>query len=107
MSFNSNVNLNSTLDSVDSNFAGSPADSTTNSQQIFVTRTGIRNQHLTLSQMRGARQIFNHYFPKIPGKRMNKDEKNRRWVSYKNKIYQEYGRVITGKFASERGLYIT
>ncbi len=40
MSFNSNVNLNSTLESVDSNFTGPPADPTTNSQQIFITTAG-------------------------------------------------------------------
>ncbi len=104
MSFNSNSNLNSTLESTDSNFAASPASSTTNSQQIFITPTGPRNQHLSHSQIRGVRQLFNHYFPKVKGKRMNKNEKNRRWAAYKNKIYVQYQRVISGKWQSERSL---
>ena len=54
--------------------------------------------------MRGVIQIFNHYFPKNPGKRMSRDEKQRRWTSYKNEIYREYGRVIFGKFSSEQAL---
>ena len=33
---------------------------------------------------------------------MSKDERNRRWMIYKNKIFQEYGRVITGKLDSEK-----
>ena len=97
------MSLNSTLESVES-FAGSPTSSHGNSQQLFVTTTRVRNQHLGLAQMRGVIQIHNHYFPKGTGKRMNKDEKNRKWISYKNRIYQEYGRIITGKYASEKAL---
>ena len=33
---------------------------------------------------------------------MSKDEKKRRWLMYRNKIQQEYGRVITGKLESEK-----
>ncbi len=99
MSFNSA--LNSTLDSTDG-LPSSPVSSQTGS--VFVTKTSVRNQHLTLSQMRGVKQVWHYYFPKNTGKRMNKDEKNRRWNSYKNKIYQEYSRIITGKFQSEKAL---
>ena len=79
-------------------------DSTQTQEQIFVTNTRVKNQHLTLAQMRGVIKLFNYYFPKTPGKRMTKDEKNRRWTSYKNKIYQDYKRIITGKFSSEKAL---
>ena len=54
--------------------------------------------------MRGAIQIFNHHFLKTPGKRMNKNEKRQRRISYKSKIYQIHMRIITGKFASEKAL---
>ncbi len=101
MSFNSN-NLNGTLESMDNSFPISQTSSPTQSQQIFIQpSTGIptvvRNQHLTLAQMRGVRQVWNYSFPKTK-KRMNKDEKNRRWNSYKARIYNEYGRIITGSF---------
>ncbi len=96
MSFDST--LNGTLESIDESIESSRD----NSQQIFVTTNGVRNQHLNHSQMRGVRQLYNHFFPKQKGKRMNKDEKNRRWHSYKNRIYQQYNRIITGKFASEK-----
>ena len=97
------MSLNSTFDSIDS-FPASPAMSQNNSQQIFVSNSNVRNQHLTHSQMRGVKQIFCHYFPSNTGKRMDKNEKNKRWNSYKNRIYREYGRIITGKFASEKAL---
>ena len=63
-----------------------------------------RNAHLSIAQMRGVIPLFSRYFPKTPGKRMHRDEKKRRWQSYKSKIYSDYGRVISGKFASEKAL---
>ena len=92
-----------TFESIDDSIIGSQTSAQTQ-EQIFVTTNRIRNQHLTLAQMRGVKQIFKHYFPKTPGKRMTRDEKNRRWTSYKNKIYQDYNRIITGKFSSEKAL---
>ena len=35
---------------------------------------------------------------------MPNDEKKRRWACYKDKIFEEYGRNITSKFASEKSL---
>ena len=97
------MSLQSTFDSIDGiSEAASPSSS--QQQQVFVTTTKVKNQHLSLAQMRGVIQIFNHYFPKKPGKRMNREEKNRRWTSYKSRIYQEYKRIITGKYASEKAL---
>ena len=97
------MSLQSTLDSVEGiSEAASPSSS--QQQQLFVTTTKVKNQHLSLAQMRGVIQIFNHYFPRKPGKRMNREEKNRRWNSYKSRIYQEYKRIITGKYASEKAL---
>ena len=96
------MSLHSTLESLDSSSLGSPSSS--QQQQIFVSTTRVKNQHLTLAQMRGVIQIFNHYFPKNQKKRLNKEEKNRRWISYKNRIYREYKRIITGKFSSEKAL---
>ena len=63
-----------------------------------------RNQHLSLAQMRGVIQIFQHYFPKNAKRRLKKHEKQDRWKSYKKRIYREYGRVITGQLASEKAL---
>ena len=96
------MSLHSTLESVGASSLGSPSSS--QQQQIFVSTTRVKNQHLSLAQMRGVIQIFNHYFPKNPKKRMNKDEKNRKWTSYKNRIYREYKRIITGKYSSEKAL---
>ena len=94
------MSLQSTLESIDDSLSPSSSQQ----QQIFVTTTAVRNQHLSLAQMRGVIQIFNHYFPKGVKKRMSRDEKSRKWVSYKNRIYGEYKRIITGKFASEKAL---
>ena len=91
--------MESTIDSV----IGSQSSMNAN-EQIFVTTNAVKNQHLTLAQMRGVIQMFNHYFPKKPGKRMTREEKNKRWSSYKNKIYRDYRRIITGKFSSEKAL---
>ena len=94
------MSLQSTLESIDQSISPSSSQQ----QQIYVTTTSVRNQHLSLAQMRGVIQIFNHYFPKNIKKRMSRDEKNRKWISYKNRIYQEYKRIITGKFSSEKAL---
>ena len=94
------MSLQSTLESIDDSISPSSSQQ----QQLFVTTTAVRNQHLSLAQMRGVIQIFYHYFPKNVKKRMSRDEKARKWISYKNKIYQQYKRIITGKFASEKAL---
>ena len=52
----------------------------------------------------GMKVVWNHFFPKTPGKRMSVEEKSRRWAAYRQKIYQEYGRIITSKFSSEKSL---
>ena len=96
------MSLPNTLESVDDSLISSP--SVSQPQQLFVTTTTVKNQHLTLAQMRGVIQIFNHYFPKNVKKRMSREEKNRKWISYKNRIYQEYKRVVVGKYASEKAL---
>ena len=63
-----------------------------------------RNPHLTLAQMRGVVQVFRHRFPSKTGKRMSKEEHNKRWAGYKAKIYRDYNRAVTGKFSSEKAL---
>ena len=37
--------------------------------------------------MRGVVQVFRHWFPSKTDKRMSKDEHNKRWTGYKDKIY--------------------
>ena len=98
------MNLSNTLESIDGPQMSSPASSQPQSQELFITGSRVRRQQLTLAQMRGVIQIFNHYFPKGKRRRMTTDERNRKWASYKNRIHQEYGRVITGKLASEKAL---
>ncbi len=73
-------------------------------EQMFVRQKTVKNSRLNLGDMRGMVVVFNHLFAKKPGKRMSVDEKQRRWSSYKQKIYQQYGRIITSKFASEKAL---
>ena len=75
-----------------------------NANNNNANNTPKSTKHLTFAQARGVIQIFNHYFPKNTGKRMNRDEKKKRWNSYKAKILNEYGRAITGKFSSEKAL---
>ena len=96
------MSLPNTLDSVESSVVESPSAS--QQQQVFVTTKSVKNQHLTLAQMRGVIQIFNHYFPKNNKKRLSREEKNRKWISYKNRIYQEYKRIVVGKYSSEKAL---
>ena len=92
------MSTDSTLDSMD---VLSPSGS---QQQLFVHTKKVKNMHLNLGQMRGAIQIIKHFFPKSTGKRLSADEKERRWEVYKKKILQEYARMITTKFDSEKAL---
>ena len=85
----------------DSQQVASPSSTQQLTQEVIIQNGNVTNRHLTYAQIRGVIQIFNHHFPK-KGKRMSKDERNRRWLMYKNKIFQEYGRVITGKLDSEK-----
>ena len=98
------MDLNSTFESMDGLSVNSPASSQPQSQELFITGSRVRRQQLTLAQMRGVIVIFRHYFPKSPKKRLSKDETNKRWASYKRRIHQEYGRIITGKIQSEKAL---
>ena len=95
MSFTNN------FDSMSNSQLQSPASTQHQSQEIFVYNGTVTNKHLTYAQIRGVIQIFNHHFPKT-GKRMTRNEKKKRWLMYRNKIQQEYGRVITGKLESEK-----
>ena len=67
-----------------------------------------RNKHLTLAQMRGIIPLFNHYFNLKDQfgnkKKISRQEKQSRWISYKNKIWRDYRRAIKGTFASEQAL---
>ena len=89
------------FDSLASSQMQSPSVSIQQSQELIVRNGTVTNKHLTYAQIRGVIQIFNHHFPKT-GKRMSRDEKKKRWLMYRNKIQQEYGRVITGKLDSEK-----
>ena len=96
------MSLPNTLESVEGSVIESPSAS--QQHQVFVTTNTVKNQHLTLAQMRGVIQIFRHYFPKNNKKRLSREEKNRKWISYKNRIYQEYKRIVVGKYSSEKAL---
>ena len=70
--------------------------------------TPSRGRAVTLATMRGVINLFNHYFKQIDEngnrKKMTRVEKHRRWISYKQKIWDEYGRRVTGTYASENAL---
>ena len=70
--------------------------------------TPARGRGVTLATMRGVINLFNHYFKQVDEngnkKKMTRVEKHRRWISYKQKIWDEYGRRITGTYASETAL---
>lgn len=76
--------------------------------EIQVLNARRRNRHLTLAEMRGVIPLFKKYFEiydsKGRKKRLSRDEKNKRWISYKQKIHRDYGRSITGNFSSEQAL---
>ena len=93
------MSLPSTYESYDDDGTKSP---TMSQEQTFVTR--VKSRHLDHSQMRGVVALFRSYFPRIPGKRMSKADKASRWSSYKNRVFQDYCRVINGKLESERAL---
>ena len=95
------MSLSNTYDSQTDVQIQSPSSTQPLTQEIIVQNGVVSNKHLSYAQIRGVIQIFNHHFPKN-GKRMSKDEKKRRWLMYRNKIQQEYGRVITGKIESEK-----
>ena len=67
-----------------------------------------RGRQVTLATMRGVVNLFNHYFKQVDEfgnrKKMSRAEKQRRWVSYKQKIWNDYGRRINGAYASEQAL---
>eukprot|EP01083_Nonionella_stella_P269518 912018_1 len=67
-----------------------------------------RNKHLSLVSMRGVCPLFRHYFNVFDAhgrrKRLSKKDKNQRWKNYKQRMYRDYGRVITGTFSSEQAL---
>ena len=75
---------------------------------IQILNTSMKNKHLTLAQMRGVIPLFNHYFKQVDQfgnkKKISRDEKQARWISYKNKIWRDYKRAIKGTFASEQAL---
>ena len=67
-----------------------------------------RGKAVTLATMRGVINLFNHYFKQVDEfgnkKKMSRVEKQRRWISYKQKIWNDYGRRINGTYASEQAL---
>ena len=74
----------------------------------IVHNPAARGRGVTLAQMRGVIPLFNHYFKQVDEfgvrKKMSRAEKQRRWVNYKQKIWEDYNRRITGTFASEQAL---
>ena len=73
-------------------------------QEALFEEKVVRSKRVTLGTIRGMIVIYNHFFAKKPGKKMSADEKKKRWNTYRQKIYQEYGRIITSKQSSERAL---
>lgn len=67
-----------------------------------------RGKSVTLATMRGVINLFNHYFKQVDElgnkKKMSRVDKHRRWISYKQKIWDDYGRRISGTYASEQAL---
>ena len=95
------MSLSNTYDSQNASQVQSPSSIQQLTQEVVIQNGNVSNRQLTYPQIRGVIQIFNHHFPKN-GKRMSKDERARRWLTYKNKIFRDYGRVITGKLDSEK-----
>ena len=95
------MSLPNTYESQSQSQVQSPSSTQQLTQEVIIHNGNVSNRHLTYPQIRGVIHVFNHHFPK-GGKRMSKDERNRRWLTYKNKIFRDYGRVITGKLDSEK-----
>ena len=74
--------------------------------QRVTTKKRQTSRHLTLGEIRGIVQLYQRTFtpPTVDGKtrRFPSVQKKQRWVYYKNKCFEDYGRVIKGTFQSER-----
>ena len=85
-----------------------PLTSLSQDFDIQGAQPSMRTRHLTLAQMRGVIPLFNQYFKQVDEfgnkKKISRNEKQKRWISYKNKIWRDYGRVIKGTFLSEQAL---
>ena len=96
----------SQLNSIDDSLASMSQDF--DFQNTNPPPTPSRGRAVTLATMRGVINLFNHYFKQLDEngakKKMTRVEKHRRWISYKQKIWDDYGRRITGTYASEAAL---
>ena len=58
--------------------------------------------------MKGVVNLVIHYFKQVDEfgnrKKMSRAEKQRRWMSYKQKIWNDYDRLINGTHSSEQAL---
>ena len=71
------MSLPNTYDSQNLSQIQSPSSTQQLTQEVVIQNGNVSNRQLTYPQIRGVIQIFNHHFPKN-GKRMSKDERNRR-----------------------------
>lgn len=94
MSNNHNKNLPNSLNTFDSDVVSVDSNA---------TRT---SSHLTFAQIRGLVKLFNYYFVNKDAsgrtRRLPRQELNKRWVSYKKKVFEDYGKVVKGTLNSEK-----
>ena len=64
--------------------------------------------HLGIAKIRGIIPLFNSFFKLESSdgrkRRLTKDAKKQRWITYKKIMYKDYGRLIKGTFNSEQAL---
>ena len=77
-------------------------------KEIQILSSVKTKQHLSHAQARGIVQLFNFYFGEKDSngrtKRLSRFEKDRRWKSYKIRVYKDYNSLIKGEFAFEAAL---
>ena len=66
----------------------------------------FKSSHLSCANIRGLIKLFNYYFivkdANGKRKRLPRKEMNDRWISYKKKVFTDYGKVIKGTLNSEK-----
>ena len=95
-----------TTDNRNRNTAQSAVVTDIPSQSASVSVSRSRKPHIPYAQIRGIVQLFNFYFVVKDAqgrtRRFSRQESDSRWASYKNKVFEDYGKVVKGTLNSEK-----
>ena len=89
-----------------SNSKNTNNSSTIDSDTWSIDSITTKSSHLSFAQIRGLIKLFNYYFvikdSHGRNRRLPRNEINKRWTSYKKKVFEDYGKVIKGTLNSEK-----